>query len=129
MKDFDLNTVVISGNLTNDPVINETPNGKLVAEFRLATHRNYTNGTGDRKRETTFVDVVAWGSRAAWIEQEDLMCGDKVFVEGRLDLDEWKDKENGHPRSRLRIVANKLAPLWLKGEDDDFDETEHQTDR
>jgi single-strand DNA-binding protein len=127
MQDSDLNVVIISGNLTNDPVINETPSGKLVAEFRLASHRSYTNNGGVRRRETTFVDVVAWGSRAAWLEHEDLMCGDKVFVEGRLDLDEWRDKENGNPRSRLRIVANKMTSLWLK--DDDEEETEHQADR
>jgi len=109
------NKVLLLGNCTRDPEVKYTPKGTAVAELGLAVNRVYTADNGEKREETTFVDVTFWG-RQAEIVGEYLKKGRPVFVEGRLQLDTWDDKQTGAKRSKLRVVAEGMQLLGGRGE-------------
>ena len=106
-----LNKVMIIGNLTADPDVRTTPRGNSVAELRLAVNRVSSGpNEGERREETTFLDVTCWG-RTAEIAGQYLAKGRPVFIEGRLQQDTWEDKQTGQKRSKIRIVAENMQLL------------------
>ncbi len=111
-----LNKVILVGNLTRDPVLRYTSNQTPVAEIGLAINRTwYDRQTNERREETTFVDVVLWG-RQAEIASQYLSKGRQVLIEGRLQLDQWEDKQTGQRRSRLRVVCENLQMLGSRAD-------------
>jgi single-strand DNA-binding protein len=104
------NKVILLGNLTRDPEVRYTPKGTAVAELGMAVNRVYTAENGEKREETTFVDVTLWG-RTAEIAGEYLKKGRPVFIEGRLQLDSWEDKQSGQKRSKLKVVGEGLQLL------------------
>lgn len=98
------NRVILIGNLTRDPEVRHTPSNQSVANFGLAINRRYTTSGGEKKEETTFVDCEAWGKTGEAIGQY-LTKGRPVFVEGRLKLDTWEEKDGGK-RSKLKVVVD-----------------------
>ena len=112
-----LNRVLLIGNLTRDPEVRYTPKGTAVAEIGLAVNRIYSGEDGEKKEETTFVDVTLW-ARQAEIAGQYLKKGRPVFIEGRLQLDTWDDKQTGQKRSRLRVVSENLQLLGSRQEGD-----------
>src|ERR1700721_1876952 len=110
-----INRVLLIGNLTRDPEVRYTPKGTAVTEIGLAVNRIYSGEDGEKKEETTFVDVTLW-ARQAEIAGQYLKKGRPVFIEGRLQLDTWDDKQTGQKRSRLRVVAENLQLLGSRQE-------------
>jgi single-strand DNA-binding protein len=104
-----LNKVFLIGRLTRDPELRYTQSGTAVAEFGLAVNRNFTTSSGEKREETTFVDVIVW-RRKAEVVCEYLGKGAPLFVEGRLELDTWETSE-GQKRSKLRVVADNFQFL------------------
>lgn len=105
-----LNKVMLIGNLTRDPEIRYTPKGTAVVDLGLAMNRRYTAENGEKREETTFVDVTLW-SRLAEIAAEYLKKGRSVYIEGRLQLDSWEDKQTGQKQRKLRIVGEEMQML------------------
>ncbi len=105
-----LNKVMLIGNLTRDPEVRYTPKGTAVAEIGVAVNRRFTAENGDKREETTFVDVTLWG-RTAELAGEYLRKGRSVYIEGRLQLDSWDDKQTGQKRSKLRVVCEEMQFL------------------
>lgn len=105
-----LNKVMLIGNLTRDPEVKYLPKGGPVAEFGLAINRSYTLDNGERREETTFVDIVMYNKLAEIVEKY-LKKGRSVYVEGRLKLDTWDDKQTGQKRSKMRIVGEVMQML------------------
>jgi single-strand DNA-binding protein len=105
-----LNKVMLIGNLTRDPEIKYTPKGNAVADIGLAINRNYTLDSGEKREETTFVDVTLWG-RLAELAGQYLKKGRPVFIEGRLQLDSWDDKQTGQKRTKMRVVGETMQFL------------------
>jgi single-strand DNA-binding protein len=105
-----LNRVYLMGRTTRDPELRYTPKGVQVCEIGLAINRTWTNEQGEKTEETTFVDVTLWG-RQAEIAGQYLKKGSPVFIEGRLKLDTWDDKQTGQKHSRLRIVGEHMQLL------------------
>src|ERR1700681_664486 len=101
------NKVILLGNLTRDPEIRYTPKGSAVCDLGLAVNRQYTLESGEKREEVTYVDVVLW-ARLAEIAGEYLKKGRPVFIEGRLQLDTWDDKQSGQKRSKLKVVGEGL---------------------
>ena len=104
------NKVILLGNLTRDPEVRYTPKGTAVTELCMAVNRVYTAENGEKREDTTFVDVTLWG-RTAEIAGEYLKKGRPVFIEGRLQLDTWDDKQSGQKRSKLKVVGEGLQLL------------------
>jgi single-strand DNA-binding protein len=105
-----LNKVMIIGNVTRDPEIKYTPKGSAVTDLGIAVNRVYTPEGGDKREETTFVDVTLWG-RQAEIAGEYCKKGRSIYIEGRLQLDTWEDKTSGQKRSKLRVVGENFQLL------------------
>ena len=105
-----LNKVLLLGYLTRDPELRYTPKGTAVTDIGLAVNRVRTNDQGERLEETTFVDITLWG-RQAELAQQYLSKGRGVFIEGRLQLDTWDDKQTGQKRSKLKVVGENLQFL------------------
>ena len=98
------------GNVTRDPEIRYTPKGTPVAELSLAINRKSLRKMARRKEETTFVNVTFWG-KVAEIIQKYVKKRNPLFVEGRLQLDTWEDKNTHEKRSKLKIVGEKIQLL------------------
>ena len=104
-----LNKVFLMGNLTRDPELRYTPDGTAVADLGLAVNESYTGRDGKQVERTLFVDVVAW-RRQAETASEYLSKGRPIFVEGRLQLDEWENQQ-GEKRTKMRVVALRIQFL------------------
>jgi single-strand DNA-binding protein len=104
------NKVLLMGNLTRDPEVRYTPKGTAIANLGLAVNRVYTTEGGEQKEEVTFIDIEVWGRQAETAGQY-LSKGRPVFVEGRLKLDSWDDKESGQKRQKLKVVAERVQFL------------------
>jgi len=109
-----VNKVILIGNLTRDPEIKYTPKGTAVAELGLAVNRVFTPEGGERREETTFIDVTLWG-RQAEVANEYAKKGQPLYVEGRLQMDTWEDKQSGQKRSKLKVVGENIQLLGAKG--------------
>ncbi len=105
-----LNKVLLLGNLTRDPEVRYTPKGTAVGDLGLAVNRRVSDGNGNWSDEVTFVDVTVWGTNAE-NAQKYLTKGRGVFIEGRLQMDTWEDKQSGQKRSKLKVVAE--VPQFL----------------
>jgi len=105
-----LNKVMLIGNVTRDPEIKYTPKGNAVTDLGIAVNRIFAPEGGERREETTFVDVTLWG-RQAEIAGEYCKKGRSIYVEGRLQLDSWDDKASGQKRTRLRVIGENFQLL------------------
>jgi single-strand DNA-binding protein len=105
----DLNKVTLIGNLTRDPEVRYTPKGTAVGDLALALNSSYKTQDGQFKEEVCYVDIVAWGRQAETCK-EYLTKGSPILVEGRLQLDQWEDKD-GNKKSRLRVRAERIQFL------------------
>ncbi len=104
-----LNKVMIIGNLGSEPEMRFTPNGNPVTSFRVATNRVYTTPEGERKEETEWFTVVAWGKLAEQCNQF-LTKGRLVYAEGRLHTRTWEGQE-GQKHYRTEVIANRVTFL------------------
>ena len=104
------NKVILLGNLTRDPEVRYTPKGSAVCDLGIAVNRSYTLDSGEKREEVTYVDVTLW-ARLAEIAGEYLKKGRPVFIEGRLQLDTWDDKQSGQKRSKLRVIGETMQLL------------------
>ena len=107
------NKVLIMGNLTRDPELKQTPSNQSVAQIAIAMNRKFKDREGNMREETTYVDCEAWG-RTAEVMAQYLSKGKPVFVEGRLKLDQWQDKD-GNNRSKLKVVIESFQFIDSKG--------------
>lgn len=107
------NRVMLMGNLTRNPELKYTPSGSAVADIGLAVNESFKNKAGETIEQTCFVDVVAWG-RQAETAAEYLKKGSPVFVEGRLQFDQWESQQ-GEKRSKLRVRAERVQFLSAGG--------------
>jgi single-strand DNA-binding protein len=110
-----LNRVFLIGRLTRDPDVHYTQKGVAVAEIDLAVNRQWTDEAGEKQEETTFVSVTLW-ARQAEIAGQCLRKGSPVFIEGRLQLSTWDDKQTGQKRSKLSVVGEHMQLLGSKPE-------------
>jgi single-strand DNA-binding protein len=111
-----VNKVILVGNVTWDPELKHTENNKSVCSFGLATNRNWTSGEGEKKEETDFHRIVAWGKLGEICHQY-LKKGRLVYVEGRLHSRSFTDNE-GITKSATEIVIDEMQMLDKKPSDE-----------
>ena len=120
-----LNKVMVIGNMGRDPEMRYTPSGKPVTSFSLASSRSWVTPSGERREETEWFNVVAWGGLAE-ICNKKLFKSQQVYVEGRLQTRQWEDND-GKRHSSVEIVANEMIMLGdrrKEKEEDRFEENE-----
>jgi single-strand DNA-binding protein len=107
----DLNKVLLIGNLTQDPELRSTTAGKPVCGFRLATKRVWTTESGEKKEQTQYHRIVAWGQLGELCSKY-LRKGRKVYVEGRLAHREYE--KDGEKRTATEVVIDDMILLDAK---------------
>jgi single-strand DNA-binding protein len=105
-----LNKVLLMGNLTRDPELRVTPKGTPICQFSLAINRQFKMESGESREEVIYVDVEAWGKQGETIAKY-VTKGRPLYVEGRLRLDQWEDKNTKEKRSRMKVVLEQFQFL------------------
>jgi single-strand DNA-binding protein len=105
-----LNKVLLMGNLTRDPELRVTPKGTSICQFSLAINRQFKMESGETREEVIYVDVEAWGKQGETIAKY-VTKGRPLYVEGRLRLDQWEDKNTKEKRSRMKVVLEQFQFL------------------
>lgn len=107
--------LIIVGNVGRDPEMRYTPSGQAVCNFSVATTHQYTTGSGEKVKETSWFKVSTWGKQAEVCNQY-VKKGSKVLIEGRLTPDKatggpriW-DK-NGEPAASFEVTAGTVRFL------------------
>jgi len=109
-----LNKIMLIGRLTRDPQLRHTPKGTALAEFGLAVNRSFTTESGEKREDTTFVDISVWGKTAETLVKY-LHKGNLAYVEGRLRMESWTDKASGQNRNKLTVVGETVQFLEPAG--------------
>jgi len=104
-----VNRVILVGNLGRDAELRYTPGGAAVAKFSIATTEMWNDKSGQRQERTEWHNVDLWGKQAEALS-EYLVKGKQVYVEGRLQTDEYTDKE-GIKRRTTRVRCDRVVLL------------------
>ena len=110
----EINSVVIGGNLTREPMVKEVTGGRKVATFTVASNRTFLSN-GEKKKEVSFIDVDVWGVAADNCGKY-LTKGSPVVVTGRLKQEQWQT-DAGEKRSRVKVLASNVQFLSSKAAD------------
>ena len=100
------NKIIVVGNLGRDPEMRYTPQGTPLCTFSMASNERRKGSTGEPQDMTTWFRVTVWGKQAETVAKY-LTKGRSVYVEGRLHVEEWTDKE-GKPRYTLEVNASDV---------------------
>ncbi|MBA3591750.1 single-stranded DNA-binding protein [Methylibium sp.] len=119
-----VNRVFLIGNCTRDPQVKMISGDRAVANFGLAINERWKDKDGQQKESTVFVDCEAWGRTAELVGQY-VIKGKPLFVEGKLKLDTWDDKDGGK-RSKLKVVVDSVQFLGSKSSGDAGGEDHHE---
>ena len=109
LKMPEVNYVIVSGNLTKDPVFRQTTNSTPVVNFSIASNRKYKDSTNQWQEDVCYVGIVAWNKLAESC-RERLRKGSAVLVDGELQSRNWKSDE-GYNRSIVEIKARRIQFL------------------
>lgn len=110
------NKVILAGNLTRDPELRMTANNLAICKLGLAVSRVFTTKDGERREDTTFVDIDAFGRQAETLAKY-MTKGRPLLVEGRLQLDSW-ETQSGEKRNKLKVVCENFQFLSSGRSDD-----------
>lgn len=109
-----VNKVILIGNLGVDPEVRYTPSGQAVANFRIATSENWNDKQGQKQERVEWHRIVAWG-KLGELCGEYLAKGRQVYVEGRLQTRQWKDRD-GQDRYTTEVHAQSITFLGSRGD-------------
>lgn len=107
------NKVMLMGNLTRDPEVRYTPKGTAVTDLGLAVNRKF-RVEEEMREEVTYVDVTFWGRKAEVIAQY-MKKGGGIFIEGRLQMDSWDDRQTGKKRYQLKVIGENFEFVGSSG--------------
>lgn len=128
-----VNKVILVGNLGRDAEVRYTPGGAAVADLSLATTESWNDRGGEKQEKTEWHRIVLWGKQAESLA-EYLKKGKQVYIEGRLQTREWKDKDD-QKRFTTEVKADRVTLLGGNGNgsamgssrgDDDFERQPRQ---
>lgn len=108
------NKITIVGYLGRDPELRYTPQGTAVCKMSVATTERRKAANGENEDHTTWFRVTVWG-RQAELANEYLGKGRQIYVEGRLRLEEYADRE-GNPRISAEVTATDIQFLGSRNE-------------
>ncbi len=100
------NKIILVGNLGRDPELRYTPQGTPVCSFTVATNEKRKDRAGEMQDVTTWFRVTLWGRQAETASQY-LTKGRPIYVEGRIRLEEWTDRD-GKQRYTLEVHATDM---------------------
>lgn len=102
-----LNQIYLLGNLTRDPEIKYTNEGMAIAEMRLAVNKIWKNKNGEDMEVVDYFNITAWNNLAENCVNS-LKKGDRVLVNGHLNLRNWENKD-GKKYNIINMTADIVA--------------------
>lgn len=105
------NKIIVVGNLGRDPELRYTPQGSAVCNFSIATNEKKRDKAGDLQDVTTWFRVTLWNKQAENASKY-LTKGSSVYIEGRLRIEEWADKDG---KNRFTLEVNATEMQFLSG--------------
>ncbi|MBA2334349.1 MAG: single-stranded DNA-binding protein [Pyrinomonadaceae bacterium] len=121
------NKIIVVGNLGKDPELRYTPQGTAVCDFSMATNDKKRDKAGEMQNITTWFRITLWGKQAENASKY-LTKGNPVYIEGRLQVEEWTDRD-GNNRITLGVQGSDMHFLGSGGRSDDFSgETSHEAE-
>jgi len=108
-----VNKVILVGNLGRDPELRYTQSGQAVATFSIATTDRWRDKDGANQERTEWHRIVVWGKSAENCAQY-LQKGRSAYVEGRLQTNDWEDRE-GNKRTTTEVIAQNVQFLGGRG--------------
>jgi single-strand DNA-binding protein len=109
------NRIILVGNLGRDPELRYTPQGTPVCSFTMATNERRKDKSGEFQDQTTWFRVTLWGRQAETASQY-LTKGRPVYIEGRLRIEEWTDRD-GKQRYTLEVHATDMQFIGTRGDE------------
>ena len=103
------NKIILVGNLGKDPELRYTPQGTAVCSFSLATNEKRRDKSGEFQNIATWFKVTLWGNQAETASKY-LSKGRPIYIEGRLRIEEWTDRD-GNNRQSLEVNATDMQFL------------------
>lgn len=110
MIKLEVNKVFLSGNLTRNPDAKSTATGDSFCKIGMAANRRFKNKAGEYKTKVVYINVTVWGQTAEWCG-DNLKKGMAIHVEGRLEMNEWEDRETGEARSTIEIAGERVQQI------------------
>ncbi len=104
-----VNKVILVGNLGRDPELRYTQSGQPVATFSIATTDRWRDKDGANQERTEWHRIVVWGKSAENCAKY-LQKGRSAYIEGRLQTNDWEDKE-GNKRTTTEVIAQTVQFL------------------
>ena len=119
------NKIILVGNLGKDPELRYTPQGTAVCSFSMATNEKRRDKSGEFQNIATWFKVTLWGNQAETASKY-LTKGRPVYIEGRLRIEEWTDRD-GNNRQSLEVNGTDMQFLGGadRGEGGDYSGSEH----
>ena len=127
MQKNSLNKVILIGNLGQDPETRFTPQGTAVANLSVATNESWKNQNGDLQDRTEWHRVVIYGKMAETASQY-MKKGQMVYVEGRLQTNEWED-QNKNKRKTTEIRCDNFTMLGRRSDTTQNNPSQNQSDQ
>lgn len=109
------NKIIIVGNLGRDPELRYTAQGTPVCSFSVATNERRKDRSGEMQDHTTWFRITLW-NRLAETASQYLQKGKQVYIEGRLRVDEYIDRD-GKPRHSLEVFGTDMQFIGSRGDD------------
>lgn len=106
---MDLNRVQLIGNVTREVEIKNTPTGKTVASFSVATNQQWKDAQGNVQKRAEFHNIVAWGKLAEICHQY-VTKGMRIFAEGGLQTRQW-ESQDAQKHTRTEIILENMIML------------------
>ena len=120
-----MNKAILVGRLGKDPEVRQTPSGDTVCEFSIAVDETYKDKNGDKVTKTEWLKIIAW-RKLAQICSQYLCKGKLVLIEGKIQTEQWSDKE-GVKRTTTKIIASNMQMLDGKRKEEQQEVTEEPT--
>ena len=108
-----VNKAFLIGRLGRDPEIRKVNSGTSVVNFSIATDERWSDRSGERQQRTEWHKIIAWGTLAETCAKY-LNRGQLVFIEGKIQTQEWNDRD-GNKRKTTEIIASSMQMLTPRG--------------
>jgi len=109
-----VNKVLLMGNITRDIEMRQFPSGGSIGKFTIAVNERYKDRNEQWQERANFIDCEVFGRKAEVMAQY-LGKGKPVFIEGKLRLDKWEDKQSGENRTKLKVVVDDFQFVDSRG--------------
>lgn len=109
---FSINRITLLGNVTKDPELKMSKAGKPILKFSMATNHSVKKDDKTYEDIPTFHNVAVFGSRAEWLSKN-ISKGIKIYVDGRLTISDYKDKD-GVQKRWVEVFSDNVIPMMAK---------------